>query len=263
MPEPMLFVFDGSGESKVLVTTGDMPCLPPAEETAFFDEMLGIRGRGDHRSQDGDIWAEIKPGSQIPEGYQWVSRRDLPFLFGHACFIRAGIAYQIMSLHRKNKYCGVCGTPMREHEAERAMECSSCGNLVFPSLSPGVIVAVEKDGMLLMGHGVNFPSGRYSVLAGFVEPGETLEETVAREIYEESRICVKNIRYFGSQPWPFPCSMMLGFTAEWESGDPVADETELTDVRWFAPEDLPDMPPSISISRQLIDDWLDRQREKA
>ena len=109
-----------------------------------------------------------------------------------------------------------------------------------------------------MGHNASFPEGRYSVLAGFVEPGETVEQAVEREVYEESGIRVKNIRYAGSQPWPFPSSMMLGFRADWESGEPVPDGTEITDVRWFSPYDLPDLPPRISISRRLIDGWLAR-----
>ncbi|MDR0652677.1 MAG: NAD(+) diphosphatase, partial [Synergistaceae bacterium] len=117
---------------------------------------------------------------------------------------------------------------------------------------------VEKNGMLLLGRNVNFPPERYSVLAGFVEPGETLEDAVRREVYEESRVVIKNVRYFGNQPWPFPNSMMFGFNADWESGDPTPDGQEIADVRWFEPASLPNLPPSISISRKLIDDWLTR-----
>lgn len=148
---------------------------------------------------------------------------------------------------------------MKEHEKDRAMVCPSCGHVVYPSLSPAVIMSVEKDGKLLMGHGASFPPGRYSVLAGFVEPGETLEEAVCREVYEESRIRVKNVRYFASQPWPFPNSFMLAFQTDWESGEPVADNEEMLSVRWFTPDDLPDIPPGVSVSRKLIDDWLERQ----
>ena len=147
---------------------------------------------------------------------------------------------------------------MRDHDHDRARFCPSCGNVVYPALSSAVIVAVEKEGRILLGHNVNFPAGRYSVLAGFVDPGETLEEAIRREIFEECGISVKNIRYFGSQPWPFPNSMMFGFNADWESGEPKADGDELSEVRWFSPGELPDIPPSISISRRLIDDWLAR-----
>jgi NAD+ diphosphatase len=148
---------------------------------------------------------------------------------------------------------------MRDHASDLARECPECGRLAFSSLSPAVIVAVEREGRLLMGHNANFPPGQYSVLAGFAEPGETMEQAAVREIYEESRIRIKNIRYFASQPWPFPASMMFAFKADWESGEPQADGEELTDVRWFAADALPPvLPPAFSISRRLIDDWLER-----
>ena len=124
------------------------------------------------------------------------------------------------------------------------------------SVCPAVIVAVVKEGHLLMGHGINFPSGRYSVLAGFTEPGENLEGSVMREIYEESHIHIKNINYFGSQPWPFPHSLMVGFTAEWESGEIVPELSEVTDVRWFAPKEIPDYYRGINISARLIEDFI-------
>jgi NAD+ diphosphatase len=167
-----------------------------------------------------------------------------------------------MNLHVNNTFCGKCGALMRDHVRDLARECPECGRLIFPSSSPAVIVAVEKDGMLLLGHNSSFPVNRYSVLAGFVEPGETIEQTVEREVYEESRIRVKNIRYFGSQPWPFPASLMLGFRADWKSGEPEPDGEEMTGVRWFTPDDLPDLPPGISISRRLIEDWRRRCSRK-
>ena len=139
---------------------------------------------------------------------------------------------------------------------EFAMSCPSCGEQYFPVICPAVIVAVVKEGHLLMGHGINFPSGRYSVLAGFTEPGENLEGSVMREIYEESHIHIKNINYFGSQPWPFPHSLMVGFTAEWESGEIVPELSEVTDVRWFAPKEIPDYHRGISISARLIEDFI-------
>jgi NAD+ diphosphatase len=172
--------------------------------------------------------------------------------------MRSGAAFQMMRLHLDNQHCGRCGAPMRDHDKEAARVCPACGRIVFPSLNPAMIVAVEKDGMILLGHNATFPKGRYSVLAGFVEPGETVEGAVEREVYEESCVTVKNIRYVGSQPWPFPSSMMLGFHADWASGEPCPDGVEMTDVRWFTPYDLPNLPPRVSISRMLIDDWLRR-----
>ncbi|MDR1508853.1 MAG: NAD(+) diphosphatase [Synergistaceae bacterium] len=215
------------------------------------------------KRQPCDTWGLLKFGSDVHgrDEYTFVSRRSFSDK-GDDLFRRAGVAFQMMRLRLKNKYCGVCGGVMADHEQDRARVCPSCGNVVYAAPAPAVIVAVEKDGEILLGHNVNFPKGRYSVIAGFVDPGETLEETVAREVFEESRVRIKNIRYFGSQPWPFPNSMMFGFTADWESGDPTPDGGELSDVRWFKPSALPDLPPSVSISRKLIDGWLERSRNK-
>ena len=263
MPEestkPDCFVFDPSPEGKLLLRSDGGPKKLKDADLAHLRDRIVLRGSANMPQDDGDVWALLSDAPDLPDGYALCARRDLPALFGDVFFTRSGIAYQMMNLTRRNKFCGVCGAPMTGHALERARHCRACGNLVYPSMSPAVIVAVERDDTLLMGHGVNFPSGRYSVLAGFVEPGETLEETVAREIFEESRVRVKNIRYFGSQPWPFPNSMMLGFKADWASGDPMPGDDELTDVRWFRRDEVPDMPPSVSISRRLIDDWLLRK----
>jgi NAD+ diphosphatase len=262
--KPYYFVFDQSPEGRLLLIAGDGP---KKLERADLDRLVGLggliclSGNANMPRCDGDRWALLSDASGLPDGYALRARRDLPALFGDDdYFIRSGVAYQMMNLTRRNKYCGVCGKPMTDHAAERARYCPACGNLVYPSLSPAVIVAVEREDTLLMGHGVNFPPGGYSVLAGFVEPGETLERAVEREVFEESRVRVKNIRYFGSQPWPFPNSMMIGFKADWASGDPAPGDDELTDVRWFSRGEVPDMPPSVSISRRLIDDWLLRKQ---
>lgn len=253
-----LFLFDTSQEGRVFVPEGEAPLPLAADDLEAVCSSVEASGDVTLREGQGDLWAALKPDTAPPHGLKPYSRRDLPTVFGYEYFNRAGVAFQMMNLHRRNRFCGVCGAAMADHPTERARSCPDCGNIVYPVLAPAIIVAVEKDGMLLMGHGVNFPPGRYSVLAGFVEPGETLEQTVAREVFEESRVKVKNIRYFGSQPWPFPASMMLGFRAQWAGGEPQADGVEQTDVRWFRPDELPDMPASVSIARKLIDDWLGR-----
>jgi NAD+ diphosphatase len=136
-----------------------------------------------------------------------------------------------------------------------AKECPGCGFLSFPRISPAVIVLVEKENRVLLARVKRFTTELYSVLAGFVEPGETLEETVRREVEEEVGIKVKNLRYFGSQPWPFPDSLMIGFTADYESGEIKIDETEIADAGWYDPDRLPTIPGKISIARELID-WF-------
>lgn len=262
MTDKAYFVFDPSPEGRVFLRAGDQPDTPGALGVEEFERMAGdfrLHGCVAH-DENSDRWALCggPPGGDAPEGFVALSRRELPAIFGYDLFVRAGIAFQMMNLTRSNQFCGACGAAMRNHKVDRARECPSCGHVVYPVMSPAIIVAVTKEDKLLMGHGVNFPSGRYSVLAGFVEPGETFEEAVHREIFEESQVRVKNVRYFGSQPWPFPNSMMIGFKADWQSGDPQADGTELTDVKWFSRDELPEIPPSVSISRMLIDDWRNR-----
>jgi NAD+ diphosphatase len=171
----------------------------------------------------------------------------------------AGKAVQIAEWHRTHQFCGRCGERTELAKGERARKCPACGLLNFPRLSPAVITAVEKDGQILLAQGALFRGPMYSVLAGFVEPGETLEECVAREIKEEVGIDVTDIHYVASQPWPFPNSLMLGFEAKWAGGEIVPDPTEIVDAKWFSPNDLPPIPGRLSIARRLIDRWLEKQ----
>jgi NAD+ diphosphatase len=191
---------------------------------------------------------------------EWINLRVVWQRWGEEAFARAGTAYQYMNWLRHARFCSSCGAPLSPRKEERGLECGSCGRVVYAPLHPAIIVAVEHDGKLLLAHNTRMPWGRYSVIAGFVEPGESLEQTVRREIMEEVGIEVKDIRYFGSQPWPFPCSLMLGFTARWKRGELRPDGTELDDAGWFAPHEFPDIPPGISISRKLIDDFALRTK---
>lgn len=167
----------------------------------------------------------------------------------------AGLAGQYISWSSNHRFCGKCGSLTEDKKDERAKICTACRQIYFPRLSPAVIVAVVKDDRLLMANSPRFPSKFYSVLAGFVEPGETLEDCVRREVHEEVGVEVKNIKYFGSQPWPFPDSLMIGFTAEYESGEINEDQNEISHAAWFARDEIPRIPPSISIARKLID-WF-------
>ncbi|MDR0649023.1 MAG: NAD(+) diphosphatase [Synergistaceae bacterium] len=257
MPDGPLFLFDRTRDANVFLRRAGM-ALPGSSEIEKYRDILECFGAVSRTAGTGETWGRIASGAAVPDEFTAVGRRDLAAILGRRLFLRSGAAFQMMSLCLDNKLCGRCGAAMEDHDKETARVCPGCGRVVFPSLAPAMIVAVERDGMILLGHNASFPSGRYSVLAGFVEPGETVEDAVIREVYEESRVRIKNILYVGSQPWPFPSSMMLGFRAEWESGEPCADGFELTDVRWFTPYDLPDLPQRISISRMLIDDWLRR-----
>ena len=170
----------------------------------------------------------------------------------------AGRAVQLVEWTRTHRFCGRCATPTAPAGgAERALRCPDCGLLAFPRLAPAMIVLVtDDDGRALLARGTRFPIPMYSCLAGFVEPGETLEQAVAREVFEEVGVRLRDIRYWGSQPWPFPHSLMLGFRAEWASGEIVIDPTEIVDANWYHRDDLPMIPPGISIARRLIDAWL-------
>ncbi len=175
----------------------------------------------------------------------------------------AGRAVQLIDWDRNHRHCGRCSTLTEPVPGERARGCPSCDLLAFPRLAPAVIALVERaDGAALLARGRNFPIPMYSCIAGFVEPGETLEDAVAREVLEEVGVEVGNVRYVSSQPWPFPHSLMIGFEADWMSGDIVIDETEIVDAAWFGPEELPLVPPAMSIARTLIDRWLERRLEE-
>lgn len=169
----------------------------------------------------------------------------------------AGRAVQVVDWYRNHAFCGKCGQATTINWKDRSRVCEPCKKHYYPRLSPAIIVAVVKEGKLLLARSGRHPAGFYSVLAGFVEPGETLEGTVKREVLEEVGLHVKNIRYFGSQPWPFPNSLMLGFTCEYESGEFVLQDDEISEANWYAPDKLPNVPPPLSISRHLINWFTD------
>jgi len=176
---------------------------------------------------------------QMEEGLVWV----------------AGRAGQLVHWHRNHRFCGRCAGPTEDHRSERAKICPACGLLNYPRVSPAIIVAVVRGRQLLLAHSHRFTGKFYSVLAGFAEPGETLEQCVQREVFEEVGLQVKNIRYFGSQSWPFPDSLMVAFTAEYAGGEIRIDPAEISDAGWFAADGLPEVPPPLSIARRLID-WF-------
>jgi NAD+ diphosphatase len=170
----------------------------------------------------------------------------------------AGRAVQLVEWERTHRFCGRCATPTEAAPGERARRCPACGLLAFPRLAPAVITLIERDGEALLARGRAFPVAMYSCIAGFVEPGETLEEAVHREVREEVGVELAELRYTASQPWPFPHSLMIGFEATWASGEIEIDEHEIVDAGWFRPDDLPTIPPPMSIARTLIDRWLAR-----
>jgi len=199
---------------------------------------------------------EVDPKTKEPEGMVFRDLRSLYSVLDEDIFLLAGRASQIVNWDQTHQYCGRCGTQTETLDGENAKICPECGFISHTRISPAIITAVIKDDKILLAHGRGFPANRYSVIAGFVEPGETLEECVEREVMEEVNITVKNIKYFGSQPWPFPNSLMIGFISEYESGEICVDGDEITDARWFSTKNLPELPSKVSISRELIDWYI-------
>jgi NAD+ diphosphatase len=173
-------------------------------------------------------------------------------------FAIAGRALALTTWDRDHRHCGRCGTLTVASATERVRSCPACGHHSYPRISPAVIVAVERDGRILLARNARTKMPFHSVLAGFVEVGESLEHCVAREVREEAGIELRDIRYFGSQPWPLTGSLMVGFTAHWASGELVADPTEILEPAWHAPDALPTVPGKLSIARALIDDFVRR-----
>ena len=202
--------------------------------------------------------AELDGADPAPDDFEFVDLRALFGCLDEELVWIAGRANQLVHWNRTHLFCGGCGRPTQDKTDERAKICPRCGLVNYPRLSPAVIVAVVKQGRILLARNQRFRGPFYSVLAGFVEPGETLEACVEREIREEVGIFVQNIRYFGSQPWPFPDSLMIGFTAEHAAGEIAVDHSEIIEAAWYAKDNLPRVPPQISIARHLID-WFAAQ----
>lgn len=184
-----------------------------------------------------------------------------PLIMAHArlgdeLWAIAGRAVQIAAWWRTHQFCGACGKRNELRDAERALGCDDCRTLAYPRLAPACIVLIHDEDRVLLAQGRGFGGAMYSTLAGFVEPGESLEQCVAREIREEVGVEVTDITYRTSQSWPFPHSLMIGFTARWASGDIVVDETEIADAQWFPVDELPNIPPPFAISRWLIDEHV-------
>lgn len=203
---------------------------------------------------------EVSESTEAPNGYVFENLRPLYSLLDEDSFRLAGRAVQIVDWDRTSRFCGRCGHETVVQTIDRSKICPECRLTDYPRLSPAIIVRVtkqtERGPEILLARAQRFPTAMFSVLAGFVEPGETLEECVAREIGEEVGIKVRNIQYFGSQPWPFPHSLMIAFTADHDSGELCLDPVELAEAAWFTPQALPVIPSPPSIANKLIQDFI-------
>lgn len=247
-------VFALQGQALCVVTSGDAPQLP--FDDASDDLYLG--------ALDGTpcFARTLDDGDAPPGGSEPISLRQLFGALPQHAFEIAMYALGLTAWDRDHRCCGRCGGATQRSTRERVRTCTRCGFGAYPRISPAVIVLVERDGKALLARNARTKLPFYSTLAGFVEVGESLEQCVAREVREEAAVELTNIRYFGSQPWPFSNSIMLGFIATWASGEIVEAPEELIDARWFGPDELPPVPPKLSIARMLIDDFVRRHSER-
>jgi NAD+ diphosphatase len=239
-----------------VVVAGERPRLLAVDELPDGLELvlLGV-------DRDGRAIFAADPGDAFPGERRGL--RDLAPVLSQADGGMIAHAVALLNWHRRHRFCANCGAPSESREAGHIRRCPVCGTEHHPRTDPVVIMLVHDGDRAILGRQAHWPPGRYSALAGFVEPGESLEEAVAREVREETGAHVDEIAYRSSQPWPFPGSLMLGFVARWTSGEPAIGDGELEDVRWFTREEIASgsvkLPPRQAIARRLIEDWLGRE----
>jgi NAD+ diphosphatase len=241
------------GDALVLAVRGSTVCLHDVADPPGPSLFLGVLEGRHCWAVDADEDGDVDGDAFYADLFRLHASVD------EVTWALAGRAVQLVEWARTHRFCGRCGTPTEAVPKERARRCPACGLLAFPRLSPAVIALIERDdGRALLGRNARFPAPMWSCLAGFVEPGETLEAAVRREVKEEVGIDVGDVAYWGSQPWPFPNSLMLGFQGRYAGGEIECDGVEIAEAGWFSPDDLPQIPPKLSIARWLIDDWVQR-----
>ena len=242
-----------SGDSPDQVS---IPCIRQKEASQMILE--GLRFLGQYNRTDcycARIQTETLPGN-----YRLINLRALYGKVHMDFWGISGYARQIHDWNLNFQFCGRCGQKTQAEKTEHARVCQGCRLVSYPRISPAIITAVVKENRILLARGINFPDKKmFSVLAGFVSPGETLEDCVRQEIYEETGITVKNIHYFKSQPWPFPDSLMIGFTAEYAGGSISIDTTEILEAGWFTKDSLPLIPGKQSLAGELIEWFVNSQ----
>ena len=190
--------------------------------------------------------------------YEMCGLRQSYYKLEKSLYQKAGKCQELLYWDANTKYCGVCGAPMKM-DTEISKKCTGCGKEIWPQLATAVIVLIHKGEEVLLVRAKNFRTDFYGLVAGFVETGETLEEAVAREAFEETGVKIQNIRYFGSQPWPYPCGLMVGFNADYVSGDIHLQKSEIAKGGWFRKDNLPTIPEKLSIARMLLDAWIEQK----
>ena len=195
------------------------------------------------------------------EHYEMCGLRQSYYRLTAEEYRKAGKCHELLYWDQNTKYCGVCGGLMH-FDTDISKKCERCGKEIWPQRATAIIVLIRKDNEVLLVHANSFRDDHYGLVAGFVETGETLEEAVYREVMEETGLHITNLRYFGSQPWPYPCGLMVGFTADYDSGKIHLQRSELSKGSWFDKDHLPHIPEKLSIARQLLDHWLEEMNKK-
>jgi len=232
---------------------------PPVVQLPRHDDLTGLGAAPLRRLYLGTLGEracyafEYGADTEAPAGLAWQGLRALYGRLDDSLFALAGRALQLVDWDRTHQYCGRCGTPMQQREHERARECPSCRFIAYPRIAPAVMCLIRRGREILLARSPHFAPGMYSALAGFVEPGESLEQCLAREVLEETGVRIANARYFASQPWPFPHSLMIAFVADYAGGEITPAPDEIEDAQWFSIDALPKLPNRISIARRLID----------
>ncbi len=196
---------------------------------------------------------------ELPEGYVWMDLRESYYHLSECIYHQAGKASELLYFDHQHQYCGLCGSLM-EWSSAISKRCTQCHEELWPKLSTAIIVLVHRGEEALLVKAKNFRRNYYGLVAGFVETGESLEECVEREVFEETGLRIANIRYFSSQPWPYPMGLMVGFHADYVEGDIVLCDGELRDAAFFTRDNIPAIPGKMSMARMLIDDWLNSSR---
>ncbi len=216
-----------------------------------MDDGTEVRALRVDSPQDTEVADNLLPNN----GWTFMSLRESYFHLPENLYLKAGKCAELLYWDQNTRFCGVCGAPMKM-STDISKRCTQCGKEVWPQLATAVIVLIRKGDEALLVHARNFASDFYGLIAGFVETGETLEEAVRREVMEETGLTIKNLTYFGSQPWPYPSGLMVGYMADYDSGNVHLQQSELSKGRWFRYDQMPRIPPKLSIARRIIDAWL-------
>ncbi len=257
-PRGWCFAFAGS-DMLILGAPDGSPEVPSWEDLRAW-EISAIRYQYLGTLGGEPCWsAELAPEVPLPDTAALMGLRALYDGLPETHYAIAGRAAQIVAWDRDHQHCGRCGNPTERVAGERGRRCARCDLTAYPRVSPAIIVLIERDDRILLARGRAFVPRRFGIIAGFVEPGESLEDAVRREVREEVGIEIDSVDYFGSQPWPFPHGIMIGFRAVHLRGEITLGDGELAEAGWYAADDLPEIPAKLSIARRLIDDWASRR----